>query len=168
MCLTREGQLCEYLRQCPVGVRTRGLIFSSRARVGQFCGTPPANIGAAFADTSRALLWCPLPLWSSSLVPGVFDDPHSNPIYLAVFVDVCFVVEKNRLAKDPTICSCEYSSCEFRFRWSSLRCHETCEGCAEMGVERTACVPCHWGLRRSSPWGHDACEGCAEMGRGRR
>ena len=35
------------------------------------------------------------------------------------------------LAKDPTICSCKYRSCEYHLRWSSLWGHETLEGCAE-------------------------------------
>eukprot|EP00959_Pyramimonas_sp_CCMP1952_P123766 2587549-Pyramimonas_sp.AAC.1 len=44
-------------------------------------------------------------------------------------------------------------------RWSPLRGHETCEGCAEVGG---ACGRRRWGLRWSSPRGHEACEGCAE------
>ena len=56
---------------------------------------------------------------------------------------------KISLAKDPTICSCESRSCEYRLRRSSLWGHETCEGCAEMSGG-DACELCHWGLRRSS------------------
>ena len=45
---------------------------------------------------------------------------------------------KISLAKDPTICSCGCRICEHRLRWRSLWGHETCEGCAELGV-RDAC-----------------------------
>eukprot|EP00959_Pyramimonas_sp_CCMP1952_P348096 7291099-Pyramimonas_sp.AAC.1 len=45
--------------------------------------------------------------------------------------------------------------------------HETCEGCAEMGVRgRMRTVP--QGPSAQPLWGHETCEGCAEMGvRGR-
>ena len=36
------------------------------------------------------------------------------------------------------MCSCEYRSCEYRLRWSSLWGHEPCEGCAEMARWRHA------------------------------
>ena len=47
--------------------------------------------------------------------------------------------------------------------WSSLWGHETCEGCAELGVG-DACGRRHWSLRLSSLGGHATCEGCAELG----
>ena len=65
----------------------------------------------------------------------------------------CWDIEGPRcetsLAKDPTICSCESRSCEYRLRWSSLWGHEACEGCAEMSGG-DACELCHWDLRWSS------------------
>ena len=42
--------------------------------------------------------------------------------------------EKISLAKNPTICSCEYRSCGYHVRWNSPWDHGTCEGCAEMGA----------------------------------
>ena len=43
------------------------------------------------------------------------------------------------LAKDPTICSCEYRNCEYLLRWRSLWGHEPHEGRAELrgGVHNT-------------------------------
>eukprot|EP00959_Pyramimonas_sp_CCMP1952_P297516 6224227-Pyramimonas_sp.AAC.1 len=43
-------------------------------------------------------------------------------------------------------------------QWSSLRGHETCGGCAEVGVA-DACGRLHWGLRRSALWRHDRVRG---------
>ena len=47
-------------------------------------------------------------------------------------------------------------------RWSTLRGHETCQGCAEMDGG-TACGRTHWGRRWRSLAGHGAREGCTEM-----
>ena len=98
------------------------------------------------------------------------------------------------LAKDPTICSCEYRTCEYRLRLSSLWGYVLCEGSAKVvvvgahanpatgafgvaplwGHEASegcaemgagkACGRSHWGLRWSFLWGHETCEGCAKMG----
>ena len=60
--------------------------------------------------------------------------------------------------------------CGYRFRWSSLWSHESCEGCAKMGGSLggvDACGRGHWSLRWSSLWGYEPCEGRAEMGRWR-
>eukprot|EP00959_Pyramimonas_sp_CCMP1952_P450654 9435682-Pyramimonas_sp.AAC.1 len=51
----------------------------------------------------------------------------------------------------------------FGFRWSSVRGHDTCEGCAEMGGG-IACGIAHGGHMSSSICGHEACQGYAEMG----
>ena len=47
--------------------------------------------------------------------------------------------EEISLAKDPTICSCEYRNCEYLLRWRSLWGHEPHEGRAELrgGVHNT-------------------------------
>eukprot|EP00959_Pyramimonas_sp_CCMP1952_P467150 9491119-Pyramimonas_sp.AAC.1 len=49
----------------------------------------------------------------------------------------------------------------WRFRWSSLWGHETCEGCAAMGRHRHA-DPAAAAFGGAAS-GHEACEGCAKM-----
>ena len=61
------------------------------------------------------------------------------------------------LAKDPTICSCEYRLCEQRIRWGSLWGHETLSWVGETHVSAAT-----GGLRWSSLWGYETCERCAE------
>eukprot|EP00959_Pyramimonas_sp_CCMP1952_P070094 1463331-Pyramimonas_sp.AAC.1 len=69
------------------------------------------------------------------------------------------------MAKDRTMCSCEYCNSESVFRWRSLWGHETCERCAAI-CGRETYGPCHGSLRWSSLWGHEAYDGCAELGGG--
>eukprot|EP00959_Pyramimonas_sp_CCMP1952_P451869 9460740-Pyramimonas_sp.AAC.1 len=59
------------------------------------------------------------------------------------------------------MCSCEYRSCKYSLRWSSLWGHEACEWCVPKCVARTH-ANLAIGAFGVAPH-HEASEGCAEM-----